>query len=253
MEHKTPYANRYARLYDLLYADKDYATEVTSVRTLLNGSVPGARNLLELGSGTGRHANEFAASGYLVYGVERSETMLAIAKSNAAPGCNFSLGDLRTFRIDRKFDAVLSLFHVMSYQTSNKDFADALETARVHLNPGGVFLFDFWYGPAVLHNKPSVRIKRVSDDSVEITRQAQPALLCEANVVVVDYHLFIRDNNDNNVTECDEQHRVRYFFVPEMELFLSEAGFRLEKCEEWLSGGPLSLETWYGVCLARAI
>jgi SAM-dependent methyltransferase len=245
------FADQYARHYDLLYADKHYDSEVQYVCTLLDRFAPGTTSILELGSGTGRHATALAASGYLVHGVEKSEAMLSAAKRNAPEGCEFSLGDVRDIRIDQDFDAALSLFHVMSYQTTNDDFAAALATARAHLKPGGVLLFDFWYGPAVLHDKPSVRVKRMSDDSVEVTRIAQPTLLPEANVVIVDYHLFVRERGSETVSEYDEQHRLRYFFLPEIELFLNRAGFRLEKCEEWLSGDRLGLETWYAVCLAR--
>jgi SAM-dependent methyltransferase len=241
----------YAAYYDLVYSDKNYAAEAAHVAGLLKQHGVSGKAILDLGSGTGRHAAGLASTGFIVHGIERSGAMLAAAEASTPPGCSFSLGDLRDVRLDRKFDAALSLFHVMSYQTTNSDFAEALATARAHLNPGGILLFDYWYGPAVLHEKPSVRVKRVSGDSIEVTRIAKPTLLPEANVVVVDYHLFVRELGSEKVSEYDEQHRLRYFFLPEIELFLNGAGFRLEKCEEWLSGHRLGLDTWSAMCVAR--
>ena len=42
---------------------------------------------------------------------------------------------------------MISLFHVMSYQTDNNDILSAFQSARNALNIGGIFIFDVWYGP----------------------------------------------------------------------------------------------------------
>ena len=55
----------------------------------------------------------------------------------------FSLGRIQGLDLHRTFDVVISLFHVMSYQVSNSDIMEAFATARRHLNPGGIFIFDF--------------------------------------------------------------------------------------------------------------
>jgi SAM-dependent methyltransferase len=171
----------YARYYDLLYRDKDYAQEADFIQRLLQTHAPTAQRLLELGSGTGRHAEHLAEQGYHITGVERSAEMLARCSqrqahqpSAIAQRLSFLQGDLREVRLDQTFDAVLSLFHVISYQTSNADLAAAFKTVALHLKPGGVFIFDVWYGPAVLHDLPQVRVKRLHDDDLAITRIAEP-------------------------------------------------------------------------------
>jgi SAM-dependent methyltransferase len=73
----------------------------------------------------------------------------------------------------RQFDAVVALFHVISYQT---DFAVALDTAARHLKTGGLFLFDVWHGPAVLFQRPSAREKIAIDGSRRVVRKATPEL-----------------------------------------------------------------------------
>ena len=243
----------YARHYDLLYADKDYAAEAAYMRDLLKRWAPGGTRLLELGSGTGRHANLLAGMGYSVHGIERSAAMLEAASGGAAAGCRFSLGDLRTARLGETFDAVLALFHVVGYQTANDDLAAAFATARAHLKPGGVLLFDYWYGPAVLTQRPTVRIKRASDDALEVTRLSEPELLPNENVVKVNFHLFVRDKATGAVSEHREEHRVRYLFLPEIASLLAQQGLKLEHSEEWLTGKPLGVDTWYGASLARAV
>jgi len=62
----------YARYYDLLYHDKDYASDAEYVAGLIHKFHPAASSILELGSGTGKHALLLARKGFEVHGVELS-------------------------------------------------------------------------------------------------------------------------------------------------------------------------------------
>jgi SAM-dependent methyltransferase len=156
----------YARYYDLLYRDKDYAAEAEYVAGLIRKFQPSARSILELGSGTGIHASLLAEKGYEVTGIDLSLDMVNIAQQNVAnhlilQSSNplvsplFLQGDIRSVRLSQFFDVVIALFHVISYQTTNEDVTAAFETAKQHLNSGGIFIFDIWYGPAVLTERPA--------------------------------------------------------------------------------------------------
>ena len=71
----------YARYYDLLYGDKDYAGEAEYVAAHSRKQVPQAKRILELGCGTGSHAEHLVRMGYSVHGVDMSEAMLARAEA----------------------------------------------------------------------------------------------------------------------------------------------------------------------------
>ena len=181
---------RYSRYYDLLYRDKDYDAEADYVARTLRSADPTARKLLEFGSGTGRHGRLLARRGFDVFGVERSESMVAAARGapplpSQSGGGSFDCvkGDIKTIELDCVFDSVVSLFHVVSYQTRNSDLLDTFANAARYLNSGGVFFFDVWHGPAVLNERPSVRVKRVEDENTHLTRIAEPELDVNAGVV----------------------------------------------------------------------
>ncbi len=112
----------YARYYDLLYRDKDYAAETEYVAGLIRKFHPSARSILELGSGTGIHASLLAEKGFTIHGIERSAEMLARSQAlaeNMTAGhgqLTFSPGDIREICLNKRFDAVIALFHVISYQ-----------------------------------------------------------------------------------------------------------------------------------------
>ncbi|QIK36954.1 class I SAM-dependent methyltransferase [Caldichromatium japonicum] len=237
----------YAAYYDLLYRDKDYAAEVDYVHALIKHYVPAGRDLLELGCGTGRHAEALARLGYRVTGVDRSDAMVAQARLRA-PGLTFVQGDLCDFRTGRTFDVVLALFHVMSYQTTNADLIAAFKTAAAHLAPGGVFIFDCWYGPGVLSDPPTTRVKRLHGDGVEVTRIAEPVHYPDANRVDVHYEVIVE--SQAGIQRIREVHPMRYLFTPEVDLLLDAAGMRRLAAQRWLDGRALGADAWNACYIA---
>lgn len=246
----------YSRYYNLFYKDKDYAGEAKYVQGLTEKHHSGAKSILDLGCGTGRHAILLAEKGYEVTGVDRSEEMLAVANAqlstfNSQRFCNFHLGDIRSIRLDRTFDVVVSLFHVISYQPGNDDLRAAFATVREHLRPGGVFIFDGWYGPAVLTDRPVVRVKRLEDDEIAVTRIVEPVMHPNDNLVDLHYDVRVRDKASGKVEEVRETHRMRYLFRPEIEMLLQETGMTLIAAAEWMTDRPLGFDTWGGCFIAE--
>lgn len=244
----------YARYYDLLYRDKDYAAEAEYVASHIHEHAPQAKRILELGCGTGAHAEHLARMGYTVHGVDLSEAMLARAEARkaalpteVAARLSFGLGDVRTVRRGETYGAVISLFHVMSYQTTNADLAAAYETAAAHLEPGGLFLFDFWYGPVVLTQKPEVRVKRLEDDEIKVTRIAEPMMHVNESIVDVNYTVFIEVKATSKVEQVREAHRMRYLFLPELLQFADAEIWTDCKSFGWMKLQKLNQDDWAGL------
>ena len=241
---------RYSRYYDLLYRDKDYAAEVEYVVRTLRSVAPNGRRLLEFGSGTGRHGRLFAAHGFDVIGIERSETMVAEAQRHAVSGSQLGghfdcrHGDIRTVDLQSAFDAVISLFHVVSYQTCNLDLIATFTSAARHLNKGGIFFFDVWHGPAVLRERPTVRVKRIEDENTRLTRIAEPKLDVDAGVVTIRYTIFAESKCDARWTSFEEDHHIRYLFPSEIRFLAHQTGFSMLHTEEFLTGGVPSESSW---------
>lgn len=241
----------YARYYDLLYRDKDYAPEAAFVLALIREHCPNTKSLLDLGCGTGAHAQRLAESGVSVHGVDRSASMLERAQvrqrtlpPEVAGKLDFSQGDVREVRLGKTFDGVISLFHVLSYQTRNEDIRDTFVTAREHLKPNGAFVFDCWYGPAVLTDRPTVRVKRLEDDGVSVTRIAEPEICPNKNLVNIRYTMLVRDRTNGAVEELNELHRMRYLFLPEIEMFAGHAGLKIVGAFEWMKKNEPGLGSW---------
>ena len=237
--------NTYSRYYDLLYQDKDYVGETDYIQALMarHGITQG--NLLEFGSGTGKHGCLLAERGYHVHGIERSADM--VAQTALCEGFTCQQGDICKVQLGRTFNAVISFFHVVSYQVSNDALLSMFARASEHLIPGGLFIFDVWYSPAVYAQRPEVRVKRMADDSVEITRIAEPIIYPNENRVDVNYTVFAHDLVTGESSKFTETHPMRHFSIPEVDNIAGLCGFEKVTAEAFLTSDQPGENTW-GVC-----
>lgn len=238
--------NQYGQYYDLVYSDKDTCAEVSYVIDLLQRFEVTGGSLLEFGSGTGRHASLISQKGFKVDGIEQSPEMIKMC--NPQQGCVYHQGDIASFKTEKKYDAILSLFHVISYQQTTSRINQVFQNASTHLDRNGLFLFDVWYSPAVLTIRPSVRVKRLFSEDLELVRIAEPTMRTEENIVDVNYTIFVRSSNKLSYSSFNEVHSMRHFSMPELQFFAEMNGFKLLCSEEWMTRQSPSSQTW-GVCI----
>ncbi len=231
--------------YDLFYKEKNYEKEANYIHNKLkNNGIP-RKQILEFGCGTGKHAEQLIRYGYEIVGIEQSQSMINEIKE--IKGLEIIKGDIRKIKLERQFGAIISLFHVISYQITNNCLKKVFKRAYECLDQGGIFIFDTWYGPAVLNQKPEIRIKKVSNSKYSITRVAEPELLVNKNQVNIKYTFNKIDTKTNLFQTIEERHTLRYFTIPELEYVANDNGFKIIEVEEFLTSNETSLNSW-GAC-----
>lgn len=236
----------YSYYYDLLYQDKNYQDEAKYVVNVLQQYGISKGNVLELGSGTGRHGRIIGDLGYFVHGIELSQYMVDLSITNDNFICE--QGDIRELNLDKNYDAVLALFHVVSYQTSNLDIQKLFKGVANHLKPGGLFFFDFWYSPGVYTLKPSTKIKRVSAKNLELIRVAEAEQHYNSNTVDVNYQLIAHHLDNGTVKEVNETHTLRHFSLPEIDQLADQFGFTRVFAEEFVKKSEPNSKSW-AICV----
>lgn len=235
----------YSKYYDALYKDKNYKEEVDFIVGLIRENHPNAKTILSLGSGTGNHDFLFADAGFQVTGVDLSQEMIKIAESKNKDGkCRFIHGDARLVEFNQKFDVIISLFHVISYQNTNSDVTEFLQTISRNLAPNGISIFDYWYGPAVLSVKPEKRFKKFESEDLLIQRYADTVVDYRTNIATVNYKVSITDKKTSNEIKLEEKHPMRYFFSPELDLFFEKTKFHQIHHAEWMKKTPPNEKSW---------
>lgn len=246
----------YAYYYNTFYQNKDYSKEAEQISLLLKKYGKSINKLINYGCGTGRHDIELSKLGYSCKGIDMSTEMIELAKGNAEKEkvqIEFSVEDICQYISLERYDAVISLFHVMSYQNENDEILAAFRSARKALNVDGIFIFDVWYGPGVLSDKPSIRVKEIEDQKNKLVRIAKPVMHDKKNVVDVNYEILVLEKEGKRVDILNETHSMRYFFRPELEYFLEETGFELIENLDCNTLSATDYSSWTSYFIARAV
>ena len=135
-----------AHLYDAIYSFKDYAAEAELLHELVEERAPGARTLLDVACGTGKHLAELRAW-YEVEGVDVDPALLAIARDRL-PGVPLNEGDMVDLDLGREFDVVTCLFSSIGYVATEERLALASAALACHVAPGGLLVIEPWILPS---------------------------------------------------------------------------------------------------------
>ena len=246
----------YSNLYDILYENKDYESEIDSLEAIFHKYDLNVNTILDLGCGTGGHLIPLAKRGYHVTGVDRSEYMLKCAlkkmKQENVEG-ELLKGDICSIDLKRQFDVVISMFAVMSYQITNERVACACKTVRKHLNSPGAFIFDVWHGSGVLGDRPTQRIKKINSGNREVVRFTEPTINIESHTVETRFKCWVIEGNEI-ISKDDETHLMRFFFPQEIAYFLDVAGLdKVNFCPFMDISGKLDESVWNMTVIGRLV
>ncbi len=202
----------------LISPPEHYADEAAFLRTLLPAE---AHDLLELGSGGGHNA-VYLKRGLTLTLVDLSAEMLEVSRA-LNPECEHVVGDMRTVRLGRTFDAVV-VHDAIDYMTTEEDLATAIATVAAHCRTGAtvVFVPDHvadTFVPYADHggtDAPDGRGVRY----LEWTVDPDPT----DTWITTDYAFLLR-YADGRVESAQETHRTGLFERTAWLRLLTEAGF----------------------------
>jgi ubiquinone/menaquinone biosynthesis C-methylase UbiE len=249
------YGDKFADLYDLFHSEKPYESEAAFVDRLLRAEATGpSERLLDVASGTGKHALYFANHGWTVHAVDQSADMLRVARERASGAhIRFTQADMRDLALpEAGFDAVVCLFDSIGYALTNDAIGRTLAGIRRHLRPKGLFVVEFWHAAPMIRAFEPVRVREWETARASILRISRTSLDVARQLARVTYAVYDL-KTDGRFETWTEEHENRYFLVQEMDLLLREAGLEPVKFFAGFDdGAAIDEETWHVVGLARA-
>lgn len=206
--------------FHVLTPPEEYIEEAAfATRVLREFSDRPPRTVLELGSGGGNNASYMKADFELTL-VDLAPGMLELSRG-LNPESEHVLGDMRTIRLGRTFDAVF-VHDAVVYLTTAEDLRAAMDTAFVHLNPGGAALFV----PDAIRELFEPRTDHGGSDSgaralryLEWTWDPDPT----DTEYVVDYAYLLREGTDVRVVH--DRHVIGLFSRQDWLDLLAGVGF----------------------------
>lgn len=212
--------NEIAAWFHLLTAPEEYAEEASIYLQVFRQFAPQAATLLELGSGGGNNAS-FLKKHFSMTLVDLSPEMLQLSQG-LNPELEHIQGDMRTVRLDRRFDAVF-IHDAIMYMTTREDLQQAIHTAALHTRAGGMILLvpdttretfkpaTDWGG----HDKGGRGMRYL-----EWAWDPDPA----DSTFLVDYAYLLRDK-DGSVRCLHDRHMNGLFSHEEWKAVLRQEGF----------------------------
>ena len=99
------------------------------------------RSVVDFGCGTGRHLQALARTIPEAWGVDLLESNIGYARERR-PALTWQVGDMRTARLGRTFDAVTCFGNAISYLLADDDLRGGVATFAAHAHPGTLLLLD---------------------------------------------------------------------------------------------------------------
>lgn len=215
----------FADYWTLISDPADYAAEAAVWKQALRDRLgPGRHTLLELGVGGGNNLSHLTDE-FDAVASDLSPQMVEQARA-LNPGVEFHVGDMRTLRLGRTFDAVL-VHDAISYMTSHDDLRAVFATARAHLRPGGVFITgpdwvsEVFQDPYVTHG--TNRRGDTTFTTMEYTWDPDPA---DTTIECVQWFV-IRRGGDLRIEQ--DRHTYGLFPLDTWQQLIVEAGFAFER------------------------
>lgn len=220
-----------AKHYDAVYSEKNYEAEAEHLVSLIRERVPGAKTLLDVACGTGKHL-EYLANVFDCTGVDLDDEMLAVAKERV-PAVTLHAGDMCDFVLGTQFDVVTCLFSSIGYTKTVEHMERAVASMASHVLPGGILIVEPWITPE------SWILGKISSDTVEtgesiVTRMtvAEPV---ERGRVVLEYLI----GDSSGINRVSETHEMGWFTHQEYLLAIQKAGLHTEHIQPGLTGRGL--------------
>jgi SAM-dependent methyltransferase len=219
--------------YDHFYGGKDYAAEARRVTELIRARRPGARTLLDVACGTGRHLERLRQE-FACEGLDLDEGLLAIARRRL-PGMRLTRADMADFDLGRRFDAVTCLFSSVGYLATVERLRSAVDAMARHLEPGGVLVVEPWVLPEAWIEGGTTTVEVVEDGDRKLVRVIASSRDGAMSRLRVHYAVAAA----GEVQTADERHELRLFTHDEYAAAFLHAGLDTTWDAEGLIGRGL--------------
>jgi SAM-dependent methyltransferase len=214
--------------WPLISAPSEYAEEAAEAARHLRAAAIPVREVLELGSGGGNNALHLKAS-FAMTLVDLNPEMVAVSQA-LNPECEHAVGDMRTARLGRTFDAVM-IHDAICYLLTEEELLACFVTAFEHCRPGGV-------GGVIPHDTTESWIPHTHNGGTDGADGRAARYLAwdwdpdpHDTWTAVEYAFLLRDA-DGVVRMVHETHRNGVFPTATWLRLLAEAGFRPETAIE---------------------
>jgi len=221
----TEYADLYHKMYQSFI---DYGEEYQFYKDLLDNH--NAKDILEIGCGTGQLAKRFLNDKYAYAGIDVSAPMLEYARKEL-PGHLVHEMDMRDIKLSSTFDGVIITARSISYILTNNDVMATFQSVKKVLKDRGVLIFDFIDAKSFIPsiNEGETISHEVVIDNIKYKRESIFEKHINANWNWIWKSTFFKEEKKGYQEIGSDEAELRTFTADELEIFLTLTGYKVLK------------------------
>jgi cyclopropane fatty-acyl-phospholipid synthase-like methyltransferase len=204
--------------YHTLYKNHDEQEAQRALDTLLRAlDLPAGARVLDLACGKGRHSRYLAEQGYDVTGLDISEQSIVFARQFEHERLAFYQHDMRLPFRHNYYTAVMNMFTSFGYFKTDADHERTIRNVALGLQPGGLFLLDYFNSNWVVRNVVRRDTKTVDNIQFHLKKTIRGGHIYKTvEFVTGGRHFHFRE-------------RVRLFQLIDFQAFFAATGLELVK------------------------
>ena len=209
--------------YETVYPEPNEDTPKMCLRMFARFLKTPPRSILDVGCGTGRDLEVLSRACPECWGVDFLPEMIHFAKGQRLR-LKLSVGDMRSVRVGRTFDAIMCMGSAFMYALSNEDVAKTLDTFAAHAHTGTLLVLDINNAAGYLGGGTFQERIESKVDAPELT-----ATTIAINSFDRRKQLLIRKRTwtIHGRPPVEDFCKYRLFFPAELEHLLGEKGFQV--------------------------
>lgn len=222
----------FSEVYDILMRSVPYDKWTKFIDKRINGK----KEILEIGCGTGEITKRLADRNYKITAIDSSENMLikAYEKLRKIPNIRLIKGDGSDFKINNKFDGIVSTCDVVNYMIDDSEFEKFIKNSYELLKDGGYIIFDI----SSYHKLKSILDNNTFVNEEEGIFYVWENFFDEKNLISeMNLNFFIKE--DNNYKRIIENQHQKAYQTEEIKNVLEKNGFKnIETYDDYNENKP---------------
>jgi cyclopropane fatty-acyl-phospholipid synthase-like methyltransferase len=208
-----------SKYYLRVYSHRDESEAQRLVELIIRKlNLKNTTSVLDMACGAGRHAINFAKSGFDTTAVDLSQLLISEARANALKSdvkIKFSYSDILKFNTEVRFDLAVNLFTSIGYFDSDEQNVTIIKKAYSLLKDNGYFVIDYFNKQFLINHLIPTTV--FSEDGIKIIQNRSIE-----NGRVVKKIIIEKNGSTENFYES-----VRLFSEFEVSSFITESGFTI--------------------------
>jgi cyclopropane fatty-acyl-phospholipid synthase-like methyltransferase len=130
---------------DLLFSEDKLESSEEEIEKIIDlADLEKGMKVLDMPCGVGRHSIKLKKKGFNVVGVDKTEAYIEDAQQKESDDIEFLQDDMKDFRRENSFDAVINWWNSFGYFENKEDDRRMLDNIQASLKEDGVLVMDLW-------------------------------------------------------------------------------------------------------------